>query len=1062
MSQIINMKTISNNRYLPVIIIAALVLFVAGCKKDDPEPEVTPLLDVSLSSLDFTNTGEAKTFAITSNGDWAIASDQTWCAFSQSSGKGDATITVTIPANTSLDVRSATLTVTGKAPAKTVTVRQLGETPAMLVNTNNRFVESGEGNIAIEITTNVPYKVDISGEWLTPAAAGMSVKTIVTSQKDFTYGANTGLTPRTATVTFQQEGGALSESVKVSQLPEEPNKQMEAVVKNSLVGSGSNLLAVTTSDEISQTIVVEDAAWVNVVPAATPSAKAVGGKVRLLVDRNDSDIRTAKVVMLQTGRKDTLVITQVGENTAMVKVTFANLHAKAKNMTVSYADGKTWDAMVAADKSIQLPAVPGKLTAAHFMHADDNVTVVDWWNSAAGVELNEEKTIDLKGYAGGSGTEADPWLVANPRQLNNIRNVTVVNNFYKQIADIDLTDACGIYPNSDHTGFDDSKNNPDAPFYNNGKGWRAIDWSFRFSSDSRDHFYGYDGDNHKIIGLKNNMNGYNDNGALWSTFTGTLSNLTMDETSLVIGVYAAAAFVASTSYNVSAPPVIRIENCHNKATIILDKYNTDIGIGGIAGRIYGTSLVQCSNSGKLIAREAAGATNIGGIVGRDVAYVKKSVIEKCTNSSDLAQTSKGGNIGGIVAISGGGNIIDCINTGKITVTGSQIGGIVGSIDGGEISGCENKGVIVGEQASYCGGIAGYVLNDATVEDCVNNGEINLGDKGNPNSYIGGIAGCVTNFKGWLRNCTNTANVTRTLQESFCHVGGIVGDYAGRDGTFFLNCTNSGNITGYACVGGIGGYIYGPMTKCKNSGKITGTGSDDWNYNNVGGIAGQGLFWDGDGMTDCHNTGEVSGGYNAGGVIGLFWVGVIRQVSNTGKVSGDRCAGGITGSTTAQANKCILRESFNTADVHGQYAGGIVGYTIMPQSQLFDCYNSGNVSHFEGLKALIAAGPLGCSGGLVGGFAGGTIDYNYNCGNQQDGIAWAGYVVKTNARNIGVHNYNISTLGVSYSALDLNWEPLYKDPKSQAMVDVLNDAQDTPKWKMDTQSINNGYPVLGWQ
>ncbi len=1047
---------------LSIMLTTISLLFIQGCKKDDPEPEATPVLDVSLSSLDFTNTGEAKIFAITSNGDWTIASDQTWCAFSQSSGKGDATITVTIPANTSLDIRSATLTVTGKAPAKTITVRQLGETPAMLVNTDNRFVESGEGNIAIEITTNVPYKVDISGEWLTPAAAGMSVKTIVTSQKDFTYGANTGLTPRTAIVTFQQEGGALSESVKVSQLPEEPNKQMEAAVKNSLVGSESNLLVVATSDEISQTIVVEDAAWVNVVPAAlTPSAKAVGGKVRLLVDRNDSDIRTAKVVMLQTGRKDTLVITQIGENTAMVKVTFANLHAKAKNTTVSYADGKTWDAVVAADKSIQLPAVPGKLTTARFIHADDHVTVVDWWNLAAGIELNEEETIDLKGYAGGSGTEADPWLVANPRQLNNIRNVTVVNNFYKQIADINLTDACGIYPNSDKTDFDDSKKNINAPFYNNGKGWQGIDWNTNAS-------FGYDGDNRKIIGLKTNKNGgTNGCGALWSTFTGTLSNLTMDETSLIVGTYGAAAFISSSAYDREAV----IENCHNKATIILDECNADYGIGGIAGRILSKKRVaisRCSNSGRMIVREAAGAANIGGIVGRDhiAGYNSLSMIEKCTNNSDLTQNSKGGNVGGILGMGWDGSMIDCNNNGKIMVTGGQAGGIVGTTQSASIVRCENKGTITGNDIFACGGIAGTITNAAVVEECTNSGVINLDAAKPSNFYVGGIIGQVSGLTGWLRNCTNTANVTHACKGIGISVGGIVGAYSGRNGTFLTDCTNSGNVTGFAYVGGIGGHIDGPMTRCSNSGKIicTAIKGPDYSpeYHNVGGIAGYyAYFWnESDGMTDCHNTGEVSGGQNTGGVAGLFWLGNIKRVSNKGKVSGLHYTGGLIGRYTNQATGCFTYDSFNAGDVYSEmYAGGLLG--LRANTNLYSCYNTGNVSGIDGTYAGKLCGQVAWGwliscynlGALPSSYAsnrleavGGTKDYphyfyDFVTPSAEDASSW---ITRELSKSEILERLN-QGVEFDYNNRHYNFVPETKD-----------------KWKADTQNINNGYPILWWQ
>ncbi len=82
-------------------------------------------------------------------------------------------------------------------------------------------------------------------------------------------------------------------------------------------------------------------------------------------------------------------------------------------------------------------------------------------------------------FAGGEGTEASPYLIANATHLNNVRNY--LGAHYKMTADIVFTEA----------DFAEG-----GAFYNNGKGWLSI-------GDATAAFAGtFDGDGHTIKGLK--------------------------------------------------------------------------------------------------------------------------------------------------------------------------------------------------------------------------------------------------------------------------------------------------------------------------------------------------------------------------------------------------------------------------------------------------------------------------------------------------------------------------------------------------------------------------------
>ncbi len=82
-------------------------------------------------------------------------------------------------------------------------------------------------------------------------------------------------------------------------------------------------------------------------------------------------------------------------------------------------------------------------------------------------------------FAGGDGSEGDPYQIATAPQLDEIRNHLEANNHFKLIADIDLTE----YLSEDGAG------------YNDGEGWVPV-------GEHYDSFNGkLDGNGFKIMNL---------------------------------------------------------------------------------------------------------------------------------------------------------------------------------------------------------------------------------------------------------------------------------------------------------------------------------------------------------------------------------------------------------------------------------------------------------------------------------------------------------------------------------------------------------------------------------
>lgn len=97
------------------------VLSVKGGSLPDRKVTVTqltasaenPVLSADVSSLNYEKKGGNKNFSITSNINWTITCPE-WCSLSMTSGKGSATVTVSVGENPKAEQRSGQITISGE------------------------------------------------------------------------------------------------------------------------------------------------------------------------------------------------------------------------------------------------------------------------------------------------------------------------------------------------------------------------------------------------------------------------------------------------------------------------------------------------------------------------------------------------------------------------------------------------------------------------------------------------------------------------------------------------------------------------------------------------------------------------------------------------------------------------------------------------------------------------------------------------------------------------------------------------------------------------------------
>ena len=329
---------------------------------------------------------------------------------------------------------------------------------------------------------------------------------------------------------------------------------------------------------------------------------------------------------------------------------------------------------------------------------------------------------------------------------------------------------------------------------------------------------------------------------------------------------------------------------------------------GLFGRASGAEL---SNIAVIADSYIRGTLNVGGIVG----YITDSTLYNCVNTATIfSNGSSNVDIGGIIGRGVHSNISACLNNGQVSSTNVSayinVGGIIGEITGGNFYGCYNSANISTTYSNVpsftTGGVAGYVnsseSNPTVFNRCYNVGNISS------SSIAGGVVGWSRAYV-YIEDCFNTGTIscTRSSGHTFSRPkasGGIVG---------FADITTTESITNYSQLINV---------------------------------------------IRCYNTGSVSGGNSAGGIIGYTHISRIANCFNAGSVSGGIYNGGILGynyggpygnieyEMITELNHCYYGGNCTLSSFYGGYRSGDGQLGVVDGSRI-SSLNSSSYAKREG-------------------------------------------------------------------------------------------------------------------
>lgn len=609
--------------------------------------------------------------------------------------------------------------------------------------------------------------------------------------------------------------------------------------------------------------------------------------------------------------------------------------------------------------------------------------------------------LEIAKFVSGNGTEENPYLIANARQLNNMHTVMVNNssNSFRLLEDIDAT-----------------------PIEN----WAPLNNASPYSKAMD-----FDGAGHTISKLTSS-------GTTLASFVGLLNgnihDVTFDQATISgstrVGVV--AGFIGFTNI---------VANCTDVHVSNSSVAGAATFAGGFAGEINTTgTLLRCSAQSTTV----TGTDNIGefaGIVRGQVATIRECYTKNFTLKNDTTPVALKG-LGGFIGCTTSNAVFeDCYVQGPATITSNaapngeiklavggfigynaaaapvfndcyvegtdvvisgraETGGFVGYNDksapynrclvrGAKVSGVYHLGGFMG----YGGVSSGYEVPSIFTDCIVENVEVtqNLASA-NGSIHTGGFVGYSGQALSFIKCQVNNVKVDAT-KAAVQNVGGFVGctSYAGSN---FQGCSvdNATTVTAKAnSVGGFVGWAYVPdaYKDCTSAATVTVTVNKTQNTGGfVGNATGSAAF------TNCSATGNVNSQYaTVGGFAGRAENATFLSChydggAITSTVSGNSALiGGFIGQVHSGVgfSGCYVTNATVTANTGGRIGGfaGQLGNSSSGGNNVStsDCYvqnvtvdGATNTGGFVGVqyetvtRSYVSGGTVNANNKQVGGFS----------------------------------------------------------------------------------------------
>ena len=480
----------------------------------------------------------------------------------------------------------------------------------------------------------------------------------------------------------------------------------------------------------------------------------------------------------------------------------------AKDGTIS---GSVLQEVTEGDNGMRVTAVAN--TGYEFVRWSDGVTTATRTDSNVTSDITVTAEFapdaDYKPFAGGDGSEENPYQIDSVRRLRNME--LYHDAHYVLTADIVLSEA--------------------------GEG--GSNFAPLFSDEGM--FGGtLDGQGHKIV----NLTVYNTEtfySGLFSCISasGSVTNLVLENASVsgtnYIGgiagytlgavtdctVSGSITYLGGNGYKVFAGGIAgraeaSVDGCVTDVTVTVEDARAETNVGGIVGYLaYGGSQSEpmtLRHSGSITVTVDTSVDGNNARVGGLIGYANTSVyLSSSSHHDDITVSARDTYLGGLIG-AGDTNLTACSTNGSLTAKAaytSYAGGLVGNGSSTVTDSYATGDVTSTGNDSRAGGLVGEG-NTVTVTDSYATGDVT--STGN-DSRAGGLVG---NGNSTITDSYATGSVTSTSTSTgyyFSRAGGLVGDgyTVTVRNSYSVSCVSAEDESGNVHIGGIAGYVDSSLT-----------------------------------------------------------------------------------------------------------------------------------------------------------------------------------------------------------------------------------------------------------
>lgn len=288
-------------------------------------------LDVSPQSLSFGDDSSSSSLSITADDPWEITNDNEWISISPLSGKGDATVNVSVAENELEKSRKGSISISMLDKTISVSINQTGKVFSVDIdNTDLMFPASG-GDVSFNITSNTNWTLSDYPSWLTLSKTnGKGNQEIKATASE-----NPNVTERSGSIILGIEGKDENKTISVTQQGKSFDLSPTSLTFSSV--EGTKTVTITTDGTWNAST---EETWITL----SPTESTGNSTLKVSVSENMSVNERSGTIFVKIGDKTTTISVAQGSKSFGIAPTSLSFADKSGSKTIAIETNGTWEA----------------------------------------------------------------------------------------------------------------------------------------------------------------------------------------------------------------------------------------------------------------------------------------------------------------------------------------------------------------------------------------------------------------------------------------------------------------------------------------------------------------------------------------------------------------------------------------------------------------------------------------------------------------------------------------------------------------------------------------------